>query len=199
MLRAPSIALHTLLVCIAAGACTRRPTSSGAAAAGTVLPAPRPWADSSAVGPAAEIYRAWMGHLEAKEGRFAGTASAPSNDWLPAEQLQWPAHELAALYLADGATPEVLSIRPEPGLEGEYRVVTAFHSADANNAMRARLVRLTVFALRPQGRWVFANALPRLTRDWRREAVGPITYVMEPNGRRRSATPLPLTPLATRT
>ena len=181
MLRAPSIALHTLLACIAAGSCTRRPSASGTAAADTVTSTSHPWAGSSAVGPEAEIYRDWMRHLLSKEGRYAETSGARSSDWLPAEQAQWPVHELAALYLPDGATPEVLNIRPEPGLDGEYRVVTAFHSADANNAMRARLVRLTVFALRSQGRWIFANALPRLTRGWRHEAVGPFTYVMEPN------------------
>jgi hypothetical protein len=89
-------------------------------------------------------------------------------------------YDLASLYLPDGATPEVLSIRRGPGPLGEYRVVTAFRTPTDQNAMRAKVVRMTVFARRVGDRWLFGNALPRLTSGWRRERVGPITYVVQP-------------------
>jgi hypothetical protein len=131
-------------------------------------------------GPEAEIERAWLRHLAAKEGRYSWTAGQPSEDWLPEEQREWRVYDLASLYLPDGATPEVLSIRRGPGPLGEYRVVTAFRTPTDQNAMRAKVVRMTVFARRVGDRWLFGNALPRLTSGWRRERVGPITYVVEP-------------------
>lgn len=142
--------------------------------------ASRPWAAPGASGPEAEIYRIWMRRLAANDGRYAATAAFPSPDWLASEQQEWPLYDLAGTYLPDGATPEVLSIVPEPGVSGEYRVVTAFHAPDEYNTMRSKLIRMTVFADRAGGRWVFGNALPRLTRDWRHETVGPITYVLAP-------------------
>jgi hypothetical protein len=105
----------------------------------------------------------------------------PSPYWLASEQQLWRVYDLAASYLPDSAVPEVLSIRPEPGFDGEYRVVTRFHSDNDNNAMRSRTVTVTVFAVRSGNEWVLANALPRLTRTWRRETAGAITYVMEPD------------------
>jgi len=89
-------------------------------------------------------------------------------------------YDLAGSYLPDSAVPEVLSVGPVADLNSEYRVVTLFRSDNENNSMRSRTVTVTVFALRSEDGWVFANALPRLTQTWRRETIGRITYVMEP-------------------
>lgn len=142
--------------------------------------AARPWADSSARGPEAEIYRTWLQYLESKGGQYRRGAFRPSPYWLASEQQQWRVYDLAAFYLPDSAVPEVLSIGPVADLPGEYRVVTRFRSDNENNAMRSRTVTVTVFAMRSRDGWVLANALPRLTRTWRRETLGRITYVMEP-------------------
>jgi hypothetical protein len=104
----------------------------------------------------------------------------PSPYWLPSEQQQWRVYALALSYLPDSARAEVLSIDSTPDAEGEYRVVTLFISANENNAMRSRSVRVTVFARGAGSGWVLANALPVLTRTWRRDTVGAITYVIEP-------------------
>src|SRR6059058_2032005 len=40
-----------------------------------------------------------------------------------------------------------------------------------------------VFATREGGRWVLANALPRLTQRWQRETIGRITFVFPPTHR----------------
>jgi hypothetical protein len=48
-------------------------------------------------------------------------------------------------------------------------------------AKDAKPIALTrVYAIRESGQWVFANALPRLTRDWKRRVVGHITYIVQP-------------------
>jgi hypothetical protein len=81
-------------------------------------------------------------------------------------------------YLPDSARPGVLSI--EPVSDSVYQVVTRFSEDSASSPMRSPTVRMTVFAVRSGDGWVFSNALPRLTGSWRRETVGPITYIMEP-------------------
>lgn len=178
------------VACVLVGACARQvaipPNPINRAA-----PAPEPtsvanvasraWEDSSAVGPEAEIYRTWLRYLASKGGHYSRGAFVPSSYWLPSEQQLWRVYDLAAYYLPDSAVPEVLSIRPELGFDGEYRVVTRFQSDNDNNAMRSRTVTVTVFALRSGNGLVLANALPRLTRAWRRETTGTITYVMEPD------------------
>lgn len=176
-----------ILACGLIVSCARpRASSSNPSPGAEPRPAPasaadqatRPWADSSARGPEAEVYRTWLRYLESKSGRYYIGAGKPSPYWLAAEQRQWPWYDLAGSYLPDSATPEVLSIQPTP--DGEYRVVTHFRSDNENNPMRSRTVTMTVFALRSEDGWVFGNALPRLTCTWRRESVGPITYIMEP-------------------
>jgi hypothetical protein len=37
-----------------------------------------------------------------------------------------------------------------------------------------------VYAVRESGRWVLANALPRMTRDWRRATIGSVTFWYPP-------------------
>jgi len=140
--------------------------------------AAHPWADSTAQGPESEIYRTWLRYLESKAGQYSVGAWKPSPFWLAVEQQQWRVYDLAMAYLGDSATPEVLNIQPTA--RDEYRVVTRFREDSASSPLRSPSVRMTVFALRSGDGWVFANALPRLTRTWRRETIGPIAYVMEP-------------------
>jgi hypothetical protein len=141
----------------------------------------RPWADSSARGPGAEIYRTWLRYLGSMAGQYRMGAWQPSPYWLAAEQQRWHVYNLAMAYLPDSATPEVLTVqRASAPDQGEYRVVTRFREDSAGSPMQSSTVRMTVFALRSGDGWVFANALPRFTRTWRRETLGTITYVIEP-------------------
>ena len=143
--------------------------------------AARPWAQPDAHGPAAEIHRTWLRYLESVAGnRYLG-ACRPSPYWDPAEQRQWPCYSLANLYLPDSATAEVLSIQPAAATgTTEYRVVTRFDTDSASSPLQSSTATMAVFAARSDTGWLFANALPRLTRAWCRETVGPITYVLEP-------------------
>ena len=139
-------------------------------------PAPHPWSDPAARGEEVEIYRTWMSYLASKSGKYSANAWRPSPYWSAAEQARWPVYDLAALYLPNDATLEVVSIEREPGLDGEYRIVTNFQSANDQNSMRSRNVRLTVFAQRSDTGWVLGNALPRLTRSWR----NPVSWLVQP-------------------
>lgn len=142
--------------------------------------ASRPWADPAARSPEAEIYRIWLEYLQSKHGSYYLGASQASPLWVKAERELWLRYDLAGGYLPDSATPHVMEIRHEPGVSGDYRVVTRFNSPNENNAMRSRVITMTVFAVPTRDGWRLGNALPRLTRSWRRVTVGPITYVLEP-------------------
>ena len=138
-------------------------------------------AEVGAPGAQAEIYRAWMAYLAPLRGNLYSGACTPSRDWLTSEQTRWPCYNLAFLYLSNDARADAVDIQPvAPPAQALYRVVTVFRGDSATSPMRSDSVRVTVFATRENKRWVFANALPVLTRTWPRERVGPIEYVMEP-------------------
>lgn len=131
--------------------------------------------------PVGEIRRTWLRYLESVAGDRYLQACRPSPFWDPGEQRQWPCYSLANLYLPDSATAEVRSIQPAAATDAhEYRVVTLFHTDSASSPLQSSIATMTVFAVRSDTGWLFANALPRLTRAWRRETVGPVTYVLEP-------------------
>jgi hypothetical protein len=134
-----------------------------------------PWTDVSWHGAVSEIYGAWREYLLGDPHMQASTLL-----WSAAEQEQWPGYDLTAGIAYKGMPATVVDIRPA-NLEGEEFVVrTLFASASGEDRI-ARPVALTrVYALREDGRWVFGNALLRLTREWRREPVGPITYIIHP-------------------
>jgi hypothetical protein len=123
----------------------------------------------------AEIYRAWSDYLLSDPVR-----RSPTPHWSAAEQAQWRAYDLTAGIAYKGFGATVLDIRPAAAeSSAEYVVKTLFAGTSSDGAVRP--VALTrVYAVRENGTWVFANALPRHTRDWQRVPVGPITYVVEP-------------------
>lgn len=143
-------------------------------------PSVHPWTDSTSQTPQAQIYRTWMRYLEATGGHYSRAAFTPSSYWVANEQQRWHVYALALAYLPEGAVAEVLRIEPATDSSGEYRVVTRFTSANENNAMRSRTATVTVFAVPSPTGWLLANALPRLTKTWHRDTVGPITYVYAP-------------------
>jgi len=135
---------------------------------------------ASVASPESAIRLLWSQYLNSRRGDFGGGISTPSPYWLSSEQQRWRSYDLASFYLPDNATPDVLTIEPDKGGAGEYRIVTRFTSADENNAMRSRTVDMTTFAVRSGSGWALANALPRLTRDWSTKRVGPIEFVIQP-------------------
>ena len=136
--------------------------------------------DYTTQGPVPEIYKAWRDYL-----RSDATRQSPTRYWSAAEQRKWsPRYDIAGAYAYQGFPATVLSIEPaRPSATDEYVVRTLFSSTDgpANDVKPVALTR--VYAIRENGNWVFANALPRLTRDWQRHQVGPINYIVQPGHR----------------
>jgi len=144
----------------------------------------RPALDVASLSPdAAAVYRTWNEYLASKEGAFHSRANVPSPLWVMSEQRQWPVYDLAGFYLSDGAIPKVTGIvRADAPNAQEYRITTRFRSGDRKGRPPAPSdeALVTVYAVRDGARWLLANALPRQTQAWRRDTVGPITYVYAP-------------------
>ncbi len=144
--------------------------------------------DYTTQGPVPEIYRAWRNYLRSDAQR-----QSPTKYWSAAEQRKWPRYDIAGAFAYQGFPATVMSIQlAHPGATDEYVVRTLFASVDgpAKDAKPMALTR--VYAIRENGQWVFANALPRLTRDWKRHLIGHITYIVQPGhdfneGKARSA------------
>ena len=132
--------------------------------------------DYTTQGPVPEIYRAWRDYL-----RSDATRQSPTKFWSAAEQRKWSRYDVAGGYAYQGFPATVLSIQlAQPGVSDEYVVRTLFASTDGptNDVKPIALTR--VYAIRENGHWVFANALPRLTRDWKRHLVGHVNYIVQP-------------------
>jgi hypothetical protein len=132
--------------------------------------------DYTTQGPVPEIYRAWRDYLRSDARR-----QSPTKYWSAAEQRRWSRYDIAGGYAYQGFPATVLSIHlAQPGVTDQYVVRTLFASTNGptNDVKPIALTR--VYAIRESGRWVFANALRRLTRDWKRHLVGHITYIVQP-------------------
>ena len=140
------------------------------------------------VGAVAEVHRAWTRYLESKDGRFD---CRPSEYWLASEQGTWTTpdgrkvplcYDLAGSMIGPQHKYEVIRIEAVRGTrEREYRITTRFRFDGrlmASQAPHAALV--TVFAVRQGDDWKLSGAMRMLTRSWRRETVGPFTYVIRP-------------------
>ena len=132
--------------------------------------------DYTTQGPVPEIYRAWRDYLRSDAQR-----QSPTKYWSAQEQRQWSRYDIVAGYAYQGFPATVISIQPaQSGAPDEYVVRTLFASVNGP-AKDAKPIALTrVYAIRESGQWVFANALPRLTRDWKRHVIGHITYIVQP-------------------
>lgn len=132
-------------------------------------------------GTRAAILRTWTQYLQSTGGEYYQAACRPSAFWVAAEQRRWPCYHLAALYLSDGAVPEVRRIdRMTESSPDTYAVVTRFQEVVARSPTQSQWVDVTVFAVREGGAWKMSTALPRVTRAWARRTVGDWTYVLEP-------------------
>jgi len=144
--------------------------------------------DYTTQGPVPEIYRVWRDYLRSDAQR-----QSPTKYWSAAEQRKWPRYDIAGSFAYQGFPATVLSIQlAHQGATDEYVIRTLFASVNGP-AKDAKPIALTrVYAIRENDQWVFANALPRLTRDWKRHVVGHITYIVQPGhkfdqGKARSA------------
>jgi hypothetical protein len=130
--------------------------------------------DTSAV-PNHEIFSLWRAYL----------ASGPeslraSPHWSSLEQAQWPDFDLLRGYVYKGfPNLTVVQLAPAPGLDSTYVIRTLVSKIDDSQGVKP-LALYRVYATREGERWVLGNALPRLTRAWKRETFGPVTFVYPP-------------------
>jgi hypothetical protein len=128
--------------------------------------------------PVPEIVRNWITYLQADS---AGRAAL----WSPTERQRWPEYDIAGI-MSDVGFPipaTIVSVQPSSvGSTDSYVIKTVYARAGLTRAVDPYFVS-RVYAVREDGRWVFANALPRLTRDWPSYTIGKGTFVVQP-GRR---------------
>lgn len=135
--------------------------------------------------PRREIFTVWRAYLADGPDRFK-----PSPHWSSTEQQRWLLFDLTAPWVYFSAPghprpePIVLGIDPVmPGRDDAYVIRTLFTTTDpvTDHALPVALTR--VYAVREAGRWVLANALPRLTATWPRTRRGVITFIYPPDHR----------------
>jgi len=124
------------------------------------------------LGTSGEIFALWRTYLSSRPG-----CSQQSSLWAPSERAQWPVVDLLCGFVYQGFSRfTVVHLAPAVGLDSTYLIRTLVaHVTDAMDVQPLALFR--VYATREQGRWVLANALPRLTRDWNHETIGRVRFL----------------------
>lgn len=149
--------------------------STGAAAATLPVPALRlatGFGVDTTRSPAREVFDLWRRYLaESSDSVRAGL-------WSPAERATWQPYDLVAPYVYQGFRDyTVVRLAPVAGLPGTYLITTLVSAVDESTHAVRPLALYRVYATVEAGHWVLANALPRMTRTWRRETIGAITFV----------------------
>src|SRR5207245_11584852 len=123
--------------------------------------------------PEREIVRLWQGYLADRPD-----SSHPSAYWSAVEQAEFPEYDLLRGYVHQGYPAwTVVQLAPSPGMDSTYLIRTLVARAYDSTSVVKPLALFRVYAVREQGRWMLANALPRLTKDWKRATIGPVTFV----------------------
>lgn len=119
------------------------------------------------------LYRSYLSQLP--------DTTRPNPYWSRAEQERWPLFDLLSGYLYQGFTNfTVVHLAPAAGLDSTYLIRTLISAVSDSTRVVRPLALYRVYVVREAGRWVLANALPRMTRAWRRERIDSITYVFPP-------------------
>lgn len=120
-----------------------------------------------------EVFALWRSYLSGPP-----TCGQPSPLWSPSERAQWPAPDLLCSFVYQGfANFTVVHLAPAVGLDSTFLIRTLVAGVSDPGRDVQPLALYRVYATREAGRWVLANALPRLTRLWNHETIGRITFV----------------------
>jgi len=108
----------------------------------------------------------------------------PNPDWSSSEQRRWPVFDLLSGYVYQGFSHvTVVQLAPAVGQDSTYLIRVLISAVDDSTRDVRPLALYRVYAVRESGRWVLANALPRMTRDWQRETIGSVTFFLPPTHR----------------
>src|SRR5256712_11723684 len=131
------------------------------------------WGVDTSHSPEREIFRLWQGYLADRPD-----SSHPSAYWSAVEQAEFPEYDLLRGYVHQGYPAwTVVQLAPSPGMDSTYLIRTLVARAYDSTSVVKPLALFRVYAVREQGRWMLANALPRLTKDWNRATIGSVTFV----------------------
>lgn len=133
------------------------------------------WGDYAWHGPVPEIVRKWITYLRADS---AGRAAL----WSPSERKRWAQFDIGDVMSNPGfAAPATIAmVQQSPaGSADSYVIKTLYAQGDSSRTVHAFAVE-RVYAIHENGSWVFANALPRLTRDWPHYGIGRGMFVVQP-------------------
>lgn len=119
-----------------------------------------------------EIFALWRSYLSSGPG-----CTQESPLWAPSERAQWPVVDLLCSFVYQGFSRfTVVHLAPAVGLDSTYLIRTLVANvSDSGEVQPLALYR--VYGTRERGRWVLANALPRLTKDWNHETIGRVRFV----------------------
>ena len=119
------------------------------------------------------IFQAYLAHR-------ADTLT-PNPYWSAAEQKRWRVFDFVSGYVYQGFSHfTVVHLAPAVGLDSTFLIRTLVSAVDDSTRAVRPLALYRVYAIREAGHWVLTNALPRLTRAWRHETLGHVTFVYPP-------------------
>src|SRR5256886_3909328 len=126
--------------------------------------------------PAHEIFALWRDYLTGR----ADSVRARTY-WSRNEQGRGPVFDLLSGYVYQGFSNfTVVHLAPAVGLDSTYVVRTLVTAVDDSTPDVRPLALYRVYVIREGGKWVLANPLPRLTRHWKRNTIGVVTFVYPP-------------------
>jgi hypothetical protein len=127
--------------------------------------------------PTRDIFHLWRAYLADRPDSLH-----PSPYWSRAEQAQYSDFDLLRAAVYQGFRKiTVVQLAPSPGLDSTYVIRTLISGVYGSTSDVKPLALFRVYAVRERDRWVLANALPRLTRDWTRTTIGHVTFVYPPS------------------
>lgn len=125
------------------------------------------------LGASREIFALWRNYVSSGPG-----CSQQSTLWAASERAKWPVVDLLCSYVYQGFSKfTVVHLAPAVGLDSTYMIRTLVASVSDSARDVQPLALYRVYATREQGRWVLANALPRLTKNWSHETIGRVQFV----------------------
>ena len=124
-----------------------------------------------------DIWALWRSYVRSRPDSIR-----PTGSWSHSEQERWPQFDLLSAYVYQGFSHfTVVDLAPAVGFDSTYLIRTLVSGVSDSVQDVSPLALYRVYAIREDGRWVLANALPRLTRAWRHATVGRVTFVFPPS------------------
>jgi len=124
-----------------------------------------------------EIFTLWRIYLSSRSD-----STRAAGFWSRVERERWPLFDLLSGYVYQGSPNRftVVHLAPAVGLDSTYLIRTLVTRVSDSGQTVRPLALYRVYATREGGRWVLGNALARVTRAWRHERIGRITFVFPP-------------------